>query len=456
MRREFVKGTALLLVTVVAVSALTGSISSKAAAKTKLKTKSIVLEKGEKKAVKLVGKKKNAKYSYVVKKKSIVSVSAKGVVKGLKAGKTTITVYEKEKKKSKKKKVGTVQVKVLAKEKPSKTDVPATDAPSGTPQVTEPPVPTSAPTKEPPSATRTPKPTETPFKEITPGQTLKPATATSAPKTWLDEEVDTPAGFDKKQDGVTYGEIQNITYYSYISEAKRKAKVILPPNYDANKEYPVAYLLHGIGGDEGEWMGGAPDKIIGNMIAKGTAKEMILVLPNQVVPLPGEQIPSNIHDVRRYAMHDRIVEELKTSLMPFMETNYSVKPGRDNRAVCGLSMGGREAINVGIKLIDDFAYMGAFEPAYGVLPYERENGLGEDGLFTKETLTIPEQYRPISMFMIVKGKNDGVVNECPKEFSDALKANGVDHFYYVRPGGHDFAVWKNGLYNFARRIFQNS
>lgn len=456
MRREFVKGTALLLVTVVAVSALTGSISSKAAAKTKLKTKSIVLEKGEKKAVKLVGKKKNAKYSYVVKKKSIVSVSAKGVVKGLKAGKTTITVYEKEKKKSKKKKVGTVQVKVLAKEKPSKTDVPATDAPSGTPQVTEPPVPTSAPTKEPPSATRTPKPTETPFKEITPGQTLKPATATSAPKTWLDEEVDTPAGFDKKQDGVTYGEIQKIKYYSYVSEEKRPAIVILPPNYDANKEYPIVYLLHGVGGNENEWMGGSPDKIIGNMIAEKTAKEMILVLPNQVVPLPGEQIPSNIHDVRRYAMHDRIVEELKTSLMPFMETNYSVKPGRDNRAVCGLSMGGREAINVGIKLIDDFAYMGAFEPAYGVLPYERENGLGEDGLFTKETLTIPEQYRPISMFMIVKGKNDGVVNECPKEFSDALKANGVNHFYYVWPGGHDFSVWKNGLYNFARRIFQNN
>ncbi len=450
MRREFVKGTALFLATVIAASAITG-ISSKAAAKTKLKTKSIVLEKGEKKTIKFISKKKNAKYSFTVKKKAIASVTAKGVVKGLKVGKTTITVYEKEKKKSKKKKVGTVQVKVIAKDLPSKTDVPATDVPSSTPQVTETPVPTTAPTSEPPSATRTPKPTETPFKDITPGQTLRPAAETSAPKTWIDNDTDTPGDFDKKQDGVTYGEVQSITYYSYVSEAKRKAKVILPPSYDANKEYPVAYLLHGIGGDEGEWMGGAPDKIIGNMIAKGTAKEMIMVLPHQVVSLPGEQVPTNPMDPRRFPMFDRIVDELKTSLMPFIETNYSVKPGRDNRAVCGLSMGGREAINVGIKLIDDFAYMGAFEPAIGVLPYNVEAGL-----FTKETLTIPEQYRPISMFMIVKGENDTVVNECPKEYSDALKANGVNHFYYVWPGGHDFSVWKNGLYNFARRIFQNN
>lgn len=451
MRREFVKGTALFLATVMTFGAITGSISSKAAAGTKLKTKSIVLEKGAKKTVKLVGKKKNATYSFVVKKKAIASVTAKGVVKGLKAGTTSITVYEKQKKKSKKK-IGTVKVKVLASKTPAKTETPATDVPSGTPQATEQSVSdTPVPTSEPPKATKTPTPTETPFQTVAPGQTLKPATEASAPKTWIDNETATPDYFDKKQDGVTYGEVQSITYYSFISETKRKAKVILPPNYDSNKEYPVAYLLHGIGGDEGEWMGGAPDKIIGNMIADGTAKEMILVLPNQVVPLPGETIPSNSMDPRRFAMFDRIVEELKTSLMPFIETNYSVKPGRDNRAVCGLSMGGREAINVGIKLIEDFAYMGAFEPAIGVLPYNVE-----DGLFTEQTLTIPEEYRPISMFMIQKGDYDGTVGDNPKKYSDVLKANGVDHFYYTYPSGHDFNAWKNGLYNFARRIFQNN
>lgn len=451
MRREFVKGTALFLATVMTFGAITGSISSKAAAGTKLKTKNIVLEKGAKKTVKLVGKKKNATYSFVVKKKTIASVTAKGVVKGLKAGTTSITVYEKQKKKSKKK-IGTVKVKVLASKTPAKTETPATDEPSSTPQATETPAtdtPVVPPASETPQATKTPKPTETPFQTVAPGQTLKPATETSAPKTWIDDDTVVPSGFDKKQAGVTYGEVQTITYYSFISEAQRKAIVILPPNYDANKEYPVAYLLHGIGGNEGEWLGGSPANIIGNMIAEGTAKEMIMVLPNQVVNLPGETIPSNTMDPRRFAMFDRIVEELKTSLMPFIETNYSVKPGRDNRAVCGLSMGGREAIHVGIDLIEDFAYMGAFEPAIGVLPYATEAGL-----FTEQTLTIPEEYRPISMFMIQKGDYDTTVGENPKIYSEVLKANGVDHLYYTVPNGHDFTAWRNGLYNFARRIFQ--
>ena len=455
MRKQNIRGLAVFMAAAMVVSALSGGVSA-AASGAKLKTKSLVMKKGEKKTIRITGKKKKAKYSFQVKKKSIASVTAKGVVKGLKKGETTIAVFEKKNKKSKKKKIGTVSVKVRAAGAPVKTEKPSGSVTPGPPVKTDTPAPTGTPivdaTAEPtkPAASKTPKPTETPFKTVEPGQTLKPATEPSIKKTWLDDDITPPSDFDKKVDGVTYGEIQKISYYSFIAQKKRNARVILPPNYDSSKEYPVAYLLHGIGGDEGEWMGGAPDKIIGNMIARGTAKEMILVLPNQLVQIPGEAMPSYYLDPGRFVMFDRIVEELKTSLMPFIETNYSVKPGRDNRAVCGLSMGGREAIHVGIDLIEDFAYMGAFTPAIGVLPYETEAGL-----FTTETLTIPEEYRPISMFMIVEGENDTTVWDNPKKYSETLKANGVDHFYYSWPGGHSFGPWKNGLYNFARRIFQS-
>lgn len=451
MRTKYIRGIAMFMVAALAVSALAGS-ASKAASAAKVKTKSIVLKKGEKKTIQITGKKKKAKYSYQVKKKAIASVTAKGVVKGLKKGETVVTVFEKKNKTSKKKKIGTVKVKVRVANTPVKTDKPSPSATQDSPGLTESPIPdeTAVPTKEPaPAKSATPKPTETPFKTVAPGQTLKPATEPSKKKTWIDNDTVPPSNFDQRIEGVTYGEIQKISYYSFVAEKKRNARVILPPNYDNTKEYPVAYLLHGIGGDEGEWMGGVPDKIIGNMIANGTAKEMILVLPNQLVQIPGESMPSYYLDPGRFKMFDRIVEELKTSLMPFIETNYSVKPGRDNRAVCGLSMGGREAIHVGIDLIEDFAYMGAFTPAIGVLPYETEAGL-----FTTETLTIPEEYRPISMFMIVEGENDTTVWDNPKKYSDTLKANGVDHLFYSWPGGHSFGPWKNGLYNFARRIFQ--
>ncbi|MCX4384154.1 MAG: alpha/beta hydrolase-fold protein, partial [Parabacteroides distasonis] len=74
--------------------------------------------------------------------------------------------------------------------------------------------------------------------------------------------------------GVTYGTVKDVSYYSHIAGMNRNAKVILPPNYNSNKKYPVLYLLHGIGGSENEWLDGKPNEIISNMIAAGTCKEM--------------------------------------------------------------------------------------------------------------------------------------------------------------------------------------
>ena len=35
----------------------------------------------------------------------------------------------------------------------------------------------------------------------------------------------------------------------------------------------------------------------------------------------------------------------------------------------------------------------------------------------------------------------------------ALRGTGTEAMFYKCIGGHDFFVWKNGLYNFAKRIF---
>ena len=64
--------------------------------------------------------------------------------------------------------------------------------------------------------------------------------------------------------------------------------------YETSKKtrYPVLYLLHGSGGDEDEWKNfGRACQIIDNLIARGEAEPMILVMPNGHVGMdaaPGE------------------------------------------------------------------------------------------------------------------------------------------------------------------------
>lgn len=271
----------------------------------------------------------------------------------------------------------------------------------------------------------------------------------SQPKWFVDNNYDTPEQFDAKIPNRPYGTVEKVVYYSTTTETDRNAHIILPPNFEKDKKYPVLYLLHGIGGDENEWFGGTPNEIISNLVAVGKTKEMIVVIPNVRARHKDMSATPEFLSVEHFSQFDNFLNDLRDDLMPWIEKEYPVRNGRKNRAVAGLSMGGRSALHVGINLIDKFSYIGAFTPAIGILPYQIE-----EGLFTEETLTIPDKYKGNTLIMIVKGDNDGVVGSCPEEYSNTLTKNGVPHIYYVTRGGHDFDVWKNSLYNFSRRIFQ--
>lgn len=267
-------------------------------------------------------------------------------------------------------------------------------------------------------------------------------------KPLADKDFSVPTNYDTKHLDTSYGEIQLIRYFSEIAGKERKANIILPPHYDSKKKYPVLYLLHGIGGNESEWFGGKPNEIISNLVAQGKAKEMIVVIPNISVVLKDNE-PAKYMTKEQFTQFDNFLDEMRISLLPYIEENYAALKGRDNRAVAGLSMGGRSALHVGINMINEFAYIGAFEPAVGILPYSRESGL-----FTTSTLTIPDKYKKNTFLMIVKGSDDDVVGDSPELYAETLRDNKVQILYTVLKGGHSWDVWSPSLYNFARRIFQ--
>ena len=284
--------------------------------------------------------------------------------------------------------------------------------------------------------------------------------AISSRKSLADNDFTVPEGFDRRKPDVKYGEVKTITYHSTTTEGNRNATIILPPNFDENKKYPVLYLLHGIGGDEREWLGGNPNEIINNLVAEEKTKEMIVVIPNIRARHSGvAEQATGARSPERFREFDNFLHDLRDDLMPHIEKHYPILTNRDSRAVAGLSMGGRSALHVGFRLADAFGYIGAFTPAPGILP---SPGRGE-GLFTQETFTLPREYRTRrerntsvnnTLIMITKGSTDGVVGSNPENYSVALNANEIEHIYYVTEGGHDFGVWKHNLYNFVRRIFR--
>lgn len=260
-----------------------------------------------------------------------------------------------------------------------------------------------------------------------------------------------PSDYRQKKADVTYGIVKYDSYYSTTTKKNRTCAVVLPPNYDQNKSYPVCYLLHGLGQTHTDWLNANAPTIIGNMITAGTAKEMILVLPN-CRARANDTYVGDAFSLDNYRAFDNFINDLRDNLMPYIKNSYSVKEGRENTAIAGFSMGGRTALYIGMSMQDTFGYIGGFCPAPGLFAYKM-NGIAEDGLFTQDTFKLQDAYSDNTLLMIVAAKNDMIVHQIPASYHNALVKNGTKHIWYRKAGGHDVNVMDHALYNFAKQLF---
>ena len=250
-----------------------------------------------------------------------------------------------------------------------------------------------------------------------------------------------PQGFDEPRTGIARGKIDTVFYSSKTVGVKRRALVYTPPQYSKGKKYPVLYLLHGIGGDEKEWLRGAsPHVILDNLYADKKLAPMIVVMPNGRA-MKDDRAGGNVFDSAKVQAFAVFEKDLLNDLIPFVERKYSVLKDRSHRAIAGLSMGGGQSLNFGLGNLDKFAWVGGFSSAPNTKMPEQ---LVPDPAAAKQQL---------KLLWISCGDGDGLFN-FSKRTHDYLYQNGVPHIFYVEPGGHDFKVWKNDLYMFSQFLFK--
>jgi len=250
-----------------------------------------------------------------------------------------------------------------------------------------------------------------------------------------------PVGFDAKRDGIEHGKMDTIDYESKVSGGARKMVIYTPPVYSKDKKYPVLYLLHGIGGDHNEWpKGGTPNVILDNLIADKKAVPMIVVMPNgrSTGEGAGKGGGKGGNAMQLFGAFDK---NLLGDIIPYVESHYSVKADREDRALAGLSMGGGQSLNFGLANLDTFAWVGGFSSAPN----------------TKSPATLikdhEEAAKKLRLLYVACGDKDGLF-KISVGVHNMLEEKKVPHIWTVIPGGqHDFKVWKYGLYEFAQQVF---
>ena len=242
------------------------------------------------------------------------------------------------------------------------------------------------------------------------------------------------------------GTISNPWYDSKILGINRRLTVYTPYGYEANPKakYPVLYLLHGAGGDEEAWSSmGRAAQILDNLIAKGLAEPMIVVMPNGNPNQQAAQtfgLPTTEYDWRDPANRNLYVQSLCEEIVPFIEKNYRVVAKKSHRAIAGLSMGGGHTIAASGMYPNTFDYICPL--SMGANKSEELNaqlqGIKKAGY---------------KLYWLACGNTDFLF-ENANELDGALTANGLEHTYYVSEGGHVWANWRLYLNTFAPLLFK--
>lgn len=255
-----------------------------------------------------------------------------------------------------------------------------------------------------------------------------------------------PAEERNEKPGVQYGTVSKQSYWSTTCNRQKNFNILLPANYSENKKYPVLYAMHGYWQNEDTLIDESDEsmrtrQIIGNAIASGEAEEMIVVFPD--IYSSATQPACTAMDDANNAAYDNFINDLTKDLMPYIESHYPVKTGRDNTAITGFSMGGREALIIGMKRPDLFGYVGAICPAPGV----------------HDVVSIADfKYNDVEPYLLLltAGSNDTVVYSTPSGYNDDLTNNGVPHIWqYVTGGYHGGNSIRAHIYNYVRWIFKN-
>ncbi len=241
-------------------------------------------------------------------------------------------------------------------------------------------------------------------------------------------------GFDQVQSNIQHGQVSTFSYFSKATNSNRNARIYLPPGYSANNKYSVLYLLHGYGGNENDWYsgGGSANVILDNLLAQGKIKPFIVVIPN--ANATGAGISDGYLNFKA---------DLLNSLIPYVESKYSVLTDREHRAIAGLSLGGAQSINFGLTNLNQFAYVGGFSAG------------GPGSITSTNFFPDPAATKQLNKFLFLCiGTNDntsfsdGIVNSC-KQYS-------IPYTYFLIPGrGHDWTVWKPSLWNFSQMACAN-
>jgi enterochelin esterase family protein len=260
-----------------------------------------------------------------------------------------------------------------------------------------------------------------------------------------------------KVNKVAHGTVSKIWYESPTAGLTRRLTVYTPAGYETSgKEYPVLYLLHGIGGDENAWSElGRAAQIMDNLIAQGKAEPMLVVMTNGNISqeaCPGETSEGfRVPTMMLPKTMEGSFETAFPDVVKFIEKTYRVKKDKAHRAIAGLSMGGCHSLFISINYPDLFDYVGLFSAA---VDRQQNNQEGYPNIYADRNQKIDRLFsKHPKLFWIGIGKTDFLI-QSNNDLRAYLDSKNHKYTYLETEGGHIWRNWRIYLSEFTPLLFK--
>jgi S-formylglutathione hydrolase FrmB len=242
--------------------------------------------------------------------------------------------------------------------------------------------------------------------------------------------------------------------------------VVLPASFDADKakRFPILYSLHGLGDNEQFFVHSGLWNVVEDLRERGELKDFLIA-----TPAGGATFYINSKDGKvRY--EDFLLQEF----FPFIEKRYRAAPGRANRAISGVSMGGYGALHLAFRHPQLFSSVSANSAALieklpnflGAAQSPRSRVLG--GVFGSPpdlafwdansplTLARAANLAAMKIYFDCGDQDDYGFDSGATALDKILTARKIPHEFHLYPGRHDpayFAAHLPASLYFHSRLF---
>ena len=227
---------------------------------------------------------------------------------------------------------------------------------------------------------------------------------------------------------------KDLTVRSELMNTDVKYSIYLPESYDGTKKYPVLYMLHGLGGNNNDWLqdntgglwaGGGTMPSYAREYAAQTGKELIIVAPDG----------GNNFYCDGFNGGPKYMSFFFEEFIPYIESTYAIKAEKKSRAIGGLSMGGYGSLYYGSLHPEMFCYVYACSAAVNV------GGSPDPAVLIAQSVSAGK-INELPGFTLEIGTEDTTVSVSSNDsFINMLAGYGIPFEYITRPGGHDWPFW---------------